>query len=196
MEDICEKINNLYKNICFNDFFVQGKDDYLNVDIEDAVYINITTDNIYNILSCNLLENLDQNSIISILASNDGRMIYALLLMYNFKKLIAVENIYEFYYLSRKLVKPNIENKDVRILNESLLASKLYDKDLIIINYNNSNSDFNNMLENKVINEAKSGSIVIKIAVPFKQNVALKLLKIKTIINNGSKLLVFYYKKD
>ena len=193
-EDIYNKIDEIYKNINSEDFFVNGKDDYLNPDIEDAVYLELETKNIYEIVKDDILKNISGKAIV--LAGGDGKITYVLSSLYDFETLIDMENIYELHYLAKKIVKPYIEKKDVRFLSKSLLDAKLTDKDLIIVGYNNKNKNFNDILENKIINEGKSGSIVVKIALPFRQNVDLKLLKVKKLSNFGNNLLVFYYKKD
>ena len=194
-DDVCSDIDEIYKNINSEDFFVNAKDDYLNPDIEDAVYLELETKNIYEIVTDKLLENVSGKAIV--LAGGDGKITYMLSSLYNFETLIDMENIYELHYLAKKIIKQNIsEEKDVRFLSKSLLDSKLIDKDLIVMGYNNVNKDFNNMLENKIINEAKSNSLIVKIALPFRQNVDLKLLDVKRLINFGNSLLVFYYKNS
>ena len=194
MEEVCKKTNNLYKNINSNNIFNISKEDYLNPDVEDAVYLNITTENIYKILNDELVINAEKNNI-SLLAAGDGRMAYIFSILYDFNKMVYVENLYELCYLSKKMVKPNV-NRDIKFLNKSLLAANLDDKDIIILNYNNVNTDFNNMLENKIIDESKSGSLIIKMATPFRQNVGLKLLKITKLKNHDANVLVFYYKNE
>ena len=86
--------------------------------------------------------------------------------------------------------------KDISFFNKSLLSAKLEDKNLIILDYNNTNDIFNGMMENKIIREVKADATIIKLLTPFKKNVSLKLLKIKTLLDiKNNKVLVYYYKK-
>lgn len=205
MEDkeiICDKLKELYKNVCLNDVFIQAKEDYLNPDIEDAVYINLSPENVYDILSDKAL--LDKNIVPDmkaiILSLNEGYFAILLYLIFNLKKIVCIENIYEFYSLFNEYFKIFYKtnkktNISVELYHKQLLKAKLQDKDLIILNYNNTNKYYWDMMENKIIDETKSGATIVKILVPFKQNISLKLIKIKKITNNNKNLLVFYYKK-
>ena len=205
MEDkkiICDKLKELYKNVCLDDVFIQAKEDYLNPDIEDAVYLNLTPENVYDILNDKVL--LDKNIIPDmkaiILSLNEGYFAMLLYLMFNLKKVVCIENMYEFYSLFNEYFKifyktnkkPNI---NVELYHKQLLKAKLQDKDLIILNYNNTNKYYWDMMENKIIDEAKNGATIVKTLTPFKQNISLKLIKIKKVTNNNKNLLVFYYKK-
>ena len=197
-ELICNNIKNIYKNICLKDIFIQAKEDPLNPDIEDAVYIELTTENVYDILDDNIISNIGENKNAIILPSNECFFAYMLYFLYNFNKIVCIENIFEFYQLSKDFsgkIELLEKNTKIEIYNKKILKSKLNNKDLIILNYNNTNKYYCNMLENKIIDEALEDTIIIKVLTPFKQNNSLKLLKIRKINNNNNKVLIFYYKK-
>ena len=206
MEDreiICNKLKDLYKNICLEDVFIQAKEDYLNPDIEDAVYVNLSPENVYDILSDDVLlgKNIIPDMKAIVLSLNEGYFAIVLYLMFNLRKIVCIENIYEFYSLFDEYFKIFYKtnkktNINVELYHKQLLKSKLHDKDLIVLNYNNTNKYYWDMMENKIIDEAKTGATIIKMLVHFKQNISLKLIKIKKITNNNNKkLLIFYYKK-
>ncbi|MBR2141264.1 MAG: hypothetical protein IJ853_02810 [Rickettsiales bacterium] len=195
--------NYLYEDINVNDFAILARENYLNKDYENNVYIDYDYNMIYDIINDSIIRNLTGVNCIN-LASGGGKIIFLMSMIYPFVKFVGVENMFELYELSRKILKKfresefsnTIKYKDISFFNKSLLSAKLEDKNLIILDYNNTNDIFNGMMENKIIREVKADATIIKLLTPFKKNVSLKLLKIKTLLDiKNNKVLVYYYKK-
>lgn len=200
--------NFLYDNFVLEDFANFGKKNYLNKDYEDYVFNDLSYINIYSILKDDIVDNFINDNIDNInllnLASNSGKIILFANIFYEINKSIGIENIYELYKLSKYILKKLensidfndlLKNYDISFNNEGLLDAKIDDFNMIVIDYNNNNLDFNRMLENKINSEAKNGTLIVKIMEPFEKNMCFELLKTKMLKNNKNNFFVYYYKK-
>lgn len=202
--------NYLYGNFVLDDFVVFGKKNYLNKDYEDFVYNDLDYFNVYSILNENILYSYINNKIKNgekveflNLASGVGKLAIFANIFYDISSCVAVENIFELYELSKYIIDKLydddeytelLKNTDIVFENKGLFDTDLSPFDVVVVDYNNSNIEFNGILENKIKNECKKGVMVVKVVDPFEESVCLRLLKSKMLINNkGNKFFVYYY---
>ena len=190
----------LFNNIDVNDFAVIGRENYLNKDYENHTYIDLDYNINFDIVNDDIIKQIKDINCIH-LGSGAGKIVFLMSFLYYFQECVGVENIFELYELSNRL-KDNflngkygeaLKDSNISFINDSLLSADLSNKNLIILDYNNTNTTFNNMLENKIINEAKQGCKIIKILKPFKDNVGLKLLQVKPLKTADNKVMFVYY---
>lgn len=193
----------------FNDFFVDdfsviARENYLNKDYENNVYIDLDYNVIYDIINDNIIKQIKNVKCLNF-ASGAGKIVFLLSLLYSFDECIGIENMLEMYKLSNilldKLANSEffdfLKTKNISFINDSLLSADLENKNLLIVDYNNSNPIFCDMLENKIIQEAEQNCKIIKLVTPFKKNINLRLLKIKALKTiKDRKIFVYYYNKD
>jgi uncharacterized protein with NRDE domain len=197
--------NFLYGDLVLEDFAIMGKENCLNKDYEDHIFNDLSYFEVYDILNDSSIFDFEkQNKKISFLnlASNSGKLTIFSSIFHKFEKHVGVENFFELHELSNYIF-GKLKNSDYNILskttnisfiNEGLLDAKLDGFNLLVIDYNNSNFNFNRMLENKINAEVKKGSLIIKIIEPFEKNKKVNLLKTK-ILNrkDGENIFVYYY---
>jgi hypothetical protein len=197
----------LYGKLSLEEFVPVAQNNILNMNIEDYVFNDLSFKNVISILDDELIRNIDgPNEHFLNIASNAGKIIIMASLMYNFGNFFGLENIYEMYLLAKnvlnkalteneKIIKKFGKKKIAFFLKDSLFV-ELEEYRLIVIDHNNNNRTFNQMLQGKVEQETKPGSIIIKIFDNFEENQYLKLLKTKTLKNKYNKnFMVFYYEK-
>jgi hypothetical protein len=194
----------LYNDFVIEDFAEIGKDNYLNKDYEDHVFNDFDYLNIYDILNDEIINKFalpDKNINFLNLASGSGKFTIFSSIFYKFNSYVGVENIFELYkfssYILDKLRGSEynnlIKNDSIIFNNEGLLNAEIGDFDIILIDYNNNNYDFNQMLKNKIDKEAKRGTLLIKIIEPFEKNIEFTPLKTKLLRVDGGNLFVYYY---
>jgi hypothetical protein len=119
-----------------------------------------------------------------------------------------VENTYEMHLLSKTILddlKSDPDNKHLALDEKEIsfflrdpLYVELSEYKLIIVDYNNKNMMFNELLQQKIEREVKPDTIIVKIFNNFEENTKLKLLKVKFLRNfeNKKDFMVFFYKKQ
>lgn len=194
----------LFGNLNINDFVVFARENYLNKDYESHAYVDFDYCIVIDIINDEIIKKLINVNCIH-LASGAGKIIFLLSKLYSFNEYIGVENMFELHELSNILMEKVlnseystvVKDKNISFINAELLSADLKNKNLIIIDYNNTDNVFNTMLENKIINEAEKGCKIVKILKPFQQNIGLKLIKIKVVKNKTNRrILVYYYNKE
>ncbi len=208
--DEYECFNYLYGDFILDDFVTFGKKNYLNKDYEDFVFNDLDYFNVYSILNENTLYKFINDKIKNgekvdflNLASGAGKLVIFANIFYKLNSCMAVENIFELFELSKHIAYKIFENEnytnllqntDISFQNESILNVNLEPFNVILIDYNNNNINFNEILENKIKNECKKGTMIVKIIDPFEESVCLKLLKAKIFKNDKkNNFFVYYY---
>jgi hypothetical protein len=194
----------LYGDFVIEDFAAIGMENYLNKDYEDYIFNDFDYFNIYDILTDETVgrfvkSNTDINFLN--LASGGGKFTIFASIFYEFHSYVGVENFFELYkfsnYILDKLKESEyndlIRNNNIVFGNDGLLDINISNFDIILIGYNNNNYDFNQMLKNKVSEEAKEGALLIKLIEPFEKNTEFTPLKTKLLKVDGGNLFVYYY---
>ena len=136
------------------------------------------------------------------LASGAGKLAIFANIFYKLNSCVAVENIFELFELSKHIAYKIFENEDyinllqntnISFQNDSILDVDLKDFNVILIDYNNNNIEFNRILENKIKSECKKGTMIVKIIDPFEESICLRLVKAKMFENNKKKNYFVYY---
>lgn len=196
--------NYLFKNINVNDFAILGRENYLNKDYENHTYIDSDYNISFDIVNDDIVKKINNINCIH-LGSGAGKIVFLMSFLYYFQECVGVENMFELYDLSNTLKEKflngeyaeALKDSNIGFINDSLLSADLNNRNLIIVDYNNTNTTFNDMLENKIINETQQNCKIIKILKPFKSNIGLKLLQIKPLKTVNNKIIfVYYYNKE
>ncbi len=207
--DEYECFNYLYDDFILDDFVTFGKKNYLNKDYENFVFNDLDYFNVYSILNENTLYKFINDKIKNgekvdflNLASGAGKLVIFANIFYKLNTCVAVENIFELFELSKHIAYKLFENENYSKLlqntnisfeNESVLNVDLNFYDVILIDYNNNNIEFNRILENKIKNECKKGTMIVKIIDPFEESVCLNLIKAKMFENIKKRNFFVYY---
>jgi hypothetical protein len=200
--------DSIYKDIVLEDFVILAKDNILNMNIEDYIYNDLSFENIIGILNDDIIKNIDGNgeSFLNI-AAGAGKITIFTSLLHNFSSNFGIENVYETYLLSKTILdkiktSPDekyavFSNKKINFFLRDPLLVNLNEYKLIILDYNNKNRLFNELIQEKIEREAKPNSIIIKIFNNLQENRRLKLLKTKILRNPICKknFMVFFYEK-
>ena len=206
-----DKIKEFFDEICSvinsDDISIIAKENLENIDIFNYIYKELSFATIYKIMLDPLVTNIldNENATFVNLASGIGRSVFFNILYNKNKYSIGYENIFEMYEGAKELKKTLItmdtdellNNKELYFFNNSLLAANITNADCILINYNNLSEEFQDMLENKILLEAKTDTLVIKINHTFKKKTRFKMLKAKLIKKNEEDkdtIFAYYYK--
>lgn len=203
-----ECFNYLYSGFVLDDFATFGKKNFFNKDFEDFVFSDLNYYNVYDILNddllCKFIDGVGGENINFLnLAGGVGKLALFINIFYKIGKTTTVENIYELHRLSKyffaKLTGSEfygqlLKNDDVNFVNDDLFSVDFGDYNLMVVNYNNNNVDFNEVLLNKIKKECQSGTLIVKIMDPFEENAVLELKKSKILQNdNGNGFFVYFY---
>ena len=190
----------IYSNVVLDDFAQLAKDNVLNVNYENYCYNELSFDSIMKVIKNQNIANLDTNSSVLTISYGAGQLPIILKKYYHFAVVYGVETTFEFFNLSKQFLEQYIEYNDFNVskipltMNDPLLIdfSKF---NLIFIEYSNTNILYNDMLKEKIKQECKSNTVIVKFATRFKADEIIKLVdKISIENKNNENNFVYFYR--
>ena len=190
----------LYSNIVLDDFSQLAKDNVLNINYENYCYQELDFNSIMKVITNKTLTDVVKEAKILTLCCGAGQLPIMLKHCYKFEVVYGVETTFEFFNLSKKILEQYREydmigNTTATLTMNDPLLIDFSKFDVIFIEYNNTNILYNDMLKEKIRQECKPNTIVVKFTTRFKADEKIKLVdKISITNKNDNKNFVYFYK--